>query len=221
MRAQHGSVHAELGLALMDFQQPFDFSARMRLLPKRLLPGFGIRLGSPMKKGGANTGRQQTVNRRVIVCGGRVVVAPVGQCGGAAVELVQAANQCRNVQVLRFKHRCQAGMHFLKILQQRPVGSQPAQGRLPSVHVGVDEPRDDDETCGVHHLRLVCVNHRRYRRERLIGYENVALRQVPQCIHRDDACAFDQCARHAHVPKMDVESSRSAIPKATKLAAIF
>ena len=91
-------------------------------------------------------------------------------------------------------------MHFLKIFQQRPVGCEPAQGRLPGVHVGVDEAGDDDETGGVQNLnipRILHINRGGNRGQRVAGDENVTVRQVALCIHRDDGCVADQGAFHA------------------------
>ena len=132
----------------------------------------------------------QAINRRVVVLRCRVVVAPVSQRGGAAVELVERADQRGDMQVLRFKHRGQASMHLLEIFQQRPVGSQAAQGSLPGVHVGIDEARNDDETACINDLRIVCPNTVRYVGQRVACYQHVALRQITLHIHRDDGCAF-------------------------------
>ena len=92
MRPEHRRLHAEQRVALMNFQQPLHFTTRMRHLPKWRLPRLGVRLGRAVEKRRANARFKQGVNGRIVVCGRRVVVAPVGKCGGAAVELVQRAH---------------------------------------------------------------------------------------------------------------------------------
>ena len=197
MWPQHRRLHAEQRMALMAFQQPLNLGTGMRHFPKRRLPRLGVGLGRAVEKSGAYAGFKQPCDGRVVVRRRRVVVAPVGKQGGAAVELVQRAHQRGDVQVFRRKHGGQTGVHFLKVFQQRPVGRQPAQGRLPRVHVGVDQAGDDDESGGVHHLRVIGTDGGCNLGKRVARDENVALRQVALRVHRDDGGVADQGAFHA------------------------
>ena len=149
-----------------------------------------------MKKRGTQARVKQAVDGGIVVLRRWIVVAPVGQRGGAAIDLVQRTHQRGDVQVLRVEHERQPGVHFLKIFQQCPVGRQPAQCCLPRVHVGVDEPGDDDETSAVNHQRVVGINDRRNLGQRVTRDQDVALRQITLRVHRDDGGAFDQRAHH-------------------------
>ena len=86
-------------------EQPLDFLTRMRHLPERLLPRLGIRLGAAVKKRGANARRDQAIDARISVRGRRVVVTPINQRGGAAIDLVQPAHQVGDGDVFGLEHR--------------------------------------------------------------------------------------------------------------------
>ena len=182
----------------MGFEQALDFSARMRRFPERPLTRLRIGLGRAMEKSRAYARLQQAFNGRVVVRRRGVVVAPVGQRGGAAVELVERTHQRGNVQVLRLEHGGQAGVHVLEVLEQRPVGGQAAQCGLPGVHVGVDQAWNDDAPGAIHALRIVRMNDRRDLGDDIAGHQNIAPAQVALGVHRDDGRAADQNpGRHA------------------------
>jgi hypothetical protein len=127
----------------------------MRHLAEMRLAGLWIGLWRAMDEDGPHPGTDQAVESGVRVLGRRVVVAPVAERGRSAVDLVPAAEEFGMEQVLRLEQGCQAAMNVAKVLQQGPVGREPAQAGLPGVHVGVDQPGDDDPAARVDALRAI------------------------------------------------------------------
>ena len=198
MRAEHGRVDGQERTALMRLKQALDLGARMRHLPKRLFARLGIGLGRAMKKRGTDARSQQAVDGRVVVRRRRVVMTPIDQRGGAAVDLVDRPHQGGNVQVFGRKHRGQTGVHLGKVLEQGPVGSQPAQRRLPGVHVGIDQPRNDDAAGGIDHLGALGVDHGGDLDDLLAAHQQIAAGQIPLAVHGDDGGTADQRGAIGH-----------------------
>ena len=180
----------------MRFEQTLDLSAWVRNLPKRQFARLGIRLGCAMKKCRANARLKQSCDRRIIVRRCFVVVAPIHQGSGTAVQLVQRAHEVGNVKILRFKHGGQASVHVLEILQQRPVGCQTAQRRLPGVHVGVDQAWNHDAPGGINHLCIISLNLGGDLGQGVVADQYISLRQLALHVHRNDVGVADEDAVH-------------------------
>src|SRR5262245_6328780 len=112
--------------------------------PEPRLSRLRVRLRRAMEKCGTYSGFPQSIDRRIVVRGGWIVMTPVHERRGAAIQLIESANQSRDMQILRSKCRGQPGVHPPEILRQCPVRRDTAQTGLPCMHVRVDESRDDD-----------------------------------------------------------------------------
>ena len=137
-------------------QQALDFLTRMRHFPKRLLPRLRVGLRAAVKKSCANAGLDQAIDACIGVRRGRIIVAPINQRGGAAVDLVERPHQIRDAYVFRFEHCRQTRVHMLEVFKQRPVGSDATQAGLPGVHVCVDQAGDHNLAARVNHFCVGC-----------------------------------------------------------------
>jgi hypothetical protein len=73
-----------------------------------------------------------------------VVVTPVAESGGAAVDLIERTHQVADVDVVGAIVRRDAAAHVGEVLRQRPVGPDGPQGGLPGVQVRIDQAGNDD-----------------------------------------------------------------------------
>ena len=208
--------HAERDLALIRRQalhQAPHLGARMRDLPERRLPRLGVGLGAAMEKRRANPRFDQPVDARVGVFRRRVVVAPVDQGRGSAVDLVQRAHQCADADVGRGEMRGQPGVHVLEVFEQGPVRGHAAQRRLPGVHVGVDESGRDDEAGGVDHFRV---------RRLDAGGDPRNARALDQQVGADHAGRVARRGRHGHQRGVaDEDASHRIQPSSPSLISTF
>ena len=189
MRAEHG--HAERHQAVAGGQralhQALDLVARMRHFGEMRLARLGIGLGRTVEEGGADAALLQAGDAGVGVTGRRIVVRPVDQRGDAMVELVQRTCQGGDMDVLGHEHRRKPGMDMAEILQQRPVGADRAQRRLPGVHVGIDQAGQHEVAPAVERLGVGCRERRCHRGNAIVLDQHVAGRQHTELgILRDD-----------------------------------
>ena len=202
VRAQNGQTQREQAVLAgkAGFEQALDLAARMWHFPKRFLTRLGIGLGRAVEKHRPDSRCGQTIDARVGVRRGGVVVAPIGQCGGAAVDLVQRPHQVGNMDVGRLEQGGQSGVHLFEIFDHRPIGRHTAQTRLPGVHVGIDQARDDDGATGIDHLGIVGLDVRGNGGDALAIDQHVALGQVANFwIHRHNGAAADECFGHVRL----------------------
>ena len=89
---------------------------------------------------------------RVLRCA--IVVAPVTQSGGAAIELVQRTCQGADPHVRWRKPGCQPAVDLLQVLQQISVLGKAAQGRLPRMHMGGHKAWQHNTTCEIDDLGI-------------------------------------------------------------------
>ena len=196
MRPQHRGMDGQQRLALVAFEQALDLSARVRHLPEGLFTRLGVRLGRAVEEGRTDASLKQAFDGCIVVRRRRVVVAPVDQGGGAAVDLVERAHQGGDVQIFGLKHRGQARMHLGEVFQQRPVGSQSPQRRLPGVHMGIDQPGNDDLPAGIDLLSRIGMDARRDLGDAIALHQNVRTGQIALAVHGDDGGAADQRLAH-------------------------
>ena len=103
------------------------------------------------------------------------------------VELVQRAGQGGDMDVVGREHRRESGMHVAEILEQRPVGRDRAQRRLPGVHVGVDQARQHEMPGAIDDLGALRRELRRDRGNPVALDQHVAGRQhAERRVLRDD-----------------------------------
>jgi inorganic pyrophosphatase len=98
-------------------------------------------------------------------------------------------------------------MHAAEIFQQRPVGGIAAQGRLPGVHMGVDQAGDDDAVLAVDGLGLTGatakVDRRAHIDDAIALDQHIAGAEVAdRVIHADDGGRSDQRAPHRLTPPL-------------------
>ncbi|MHC2781995.1 hypothetical protein ACVMBZ_001202 [Bradyrhizobium liaoningense] len=165
------------------------------------LAWLGLGLWGTVEEGGADAALDQAAHGGISVIRRRIVVAPVDQRGDAVVDLVQRADQRRDMDVLGPKHGREPGMHAAEIFEQRPVRGIAAQARLPGVHVRVDQAGDDDAPGAVDNFGLAGTTTELDRRAHVDDPaafdQHIAARKVAdRVIHADDGGRFDQRAPH-------------------------
>src|ERR1700682_5148852 len=85
--------HQTVAMGKRPSEQTLHFMTRMRHLGEVRPPGFWIRLRRPVKERGTDSTFKKRRNRRVGVRRRRIVMTPVDQRGGAAVDLIERADQ--------------------------------------------------------------------------------------------------------------------------------
>ncbi|MGY4410368.1 hypothetical protein ACVWW4_002104 [Bradyrhizobium sp. LB7.1] len=188
-------------------QQPLDLAAWMRHLREVPLARFRLGLWRTVEEGSADAALDQAAHRSVGVIRRRIVVAPIHQRRGAAIDLVQRADQRRDVDILGPEYGREPGMHAAEIFQQRPVGGIAAQSRLPGVHMRVDQAGDDDAPGAVHNLRFgraaADVDRWAHVDDAVALDQHVASAEIAdRVIHADDDRGFDQRAPHGIKPPL-------------------
>src|SRR4029450_11044329 len=153
---------------------------------------------------GADAGLLEALDAGVGVLGGVVDVRPVDQGRDAGVDALQGPGQVAGVDVLGPVQGGEGVEDLHEVGAEGGVGGAAADGRLPGVPVGVDEPGDDDPAVGVHHLG-VGVDLGRDLGDPVPLDEDVALRQVPEVgvRGRDGAPRPDLCPDLGDPPPLD------------------
>ena len=193
---RHAERDQRVAIGQRALQQALDLAARVGDLREMRLAGLGIGLGRAVEEGGADAAFLQRGDAGIGVRGRRIVVRPVHEGRHAVIELVERARQGGDVDVLGHEYRGEAGVHMAEVFQQGPVGRDRTQRRLPGVHVGVYESRQDEVAGAVDRLG-VGVKLGRDRSDAAIVNEHVARRQHAELgILRDDDAGFQEEPGH-------------------------
>ena len=191
MRTENGKPERDQAVAVGEGtgQQPLDLAARMRHFREMRLARLRLRLWRAVEEGGADAALDQAAHGGVGMGRRRIVVAPVDQRGGAAIDLVQRADEGGDVDVVRAEQGREPGMHAAEIFEQRPVRSIAAQRRLPGVHMRVDEPGDDDAAATVDDLGISGVDAGTHLGDPPVLDQHVADTEIAdRSVHADDRC---------------------------------
>ena len=89
-------------------------------------------------------------------------------------------------------------MHFSEVFKQCPIRCDPAQSRLPGVHVSVDQAGDDDAACRIDHLSILRLD-RADLCDPIVLDENAPPHIAQAGVHRDNGRALND--RPLHFPK--------------------
>src|ERR1700733_2082657 len=128
MRTEYRHAQRDQRIAACEamLQQPFNFGTRMWNFAEMLLTGLRIGLRRTMQEYAANPCLGESVDRAIGMGRRGIVVAPVAERRGAAVELVQGACQRADIQVVGREQRGETRVHATEVLRQRPVRGEPA-----------------------------------------------------------------------------------------------
>jgi hypothetical protein len=140
----------------------------------------------------------QAAHGLVRVRGRVVAVGEVEHGRDAGVERLERADVVAGVDVLGLDEGREVEPDAAEVVEQGPVGADPAQRRLPGVAMGVHETRQHDLAGGVEQLAVGHVEVGLDRRDHAVLDEDVGFELREGAVHRDDRAAADEqsVARH-------------------------